>query len=55
MALSFTEGSIGGDIERASLSGIEAFYGGERVGRLEAAGVFPEPVGDRPPYPWPLV
>ena len=37
MALSFTEGSIGGDIERASLSGIEAFYGGERVGRLEAA------------------
>ena len=27
----------------------------DRVGRLEAAGEFPEPVGDRPPYPWPLV
>lgn len=29
MALSFTEGSIGGDIERISLAGLEAFYGGE--------------------------
>jgi acyl-homoserine-lactone acylase len=28
MALSFTEGSIGGDIERISLTGLEAFYGG---------------------------
>jgi acyl-homoserine-lactone acylase len=37
MALSFTEGSIGGDIERAPLRGIEAFYGGERVARLEPA------------------
>ena len=27
MALTFTEGSIGGDIERVSLSGLEAFYG----------------------------
>jgi acyl-homoserine lactone acylase PvdQ len=27
MALSFTEGSIGGDIERVSLSQLEAFYG----------------------------
>ena len=27
MALSFTEGSIGGDIERVSLSELEAFYG----------------------------
>ncbi|WP_329740596.1 penicillin acylase family protein [Dyella sp. A6] len=27
MALSFTEGSIGGDIERASLKGLAAFYG----------------------------
>ena len=27
MALSFTEGSIGGDIERISLSELEAFYG----------------------------
>ncbi|HYJ53758.1 MAG TPA: penicillin acylase family protein [Allosphingosinicella sp.] len=31
MALSFTEGSIGGDIERADLGQIEAFYGGRRV------------------------
>lgn len=28
MALSFTEGSIGGDIETISLAGLEAFYGG---------------------------
>ncbi len=27
MALSFTEGSIGGDIERVSLDGLESFYG----------------------------
>ena len=27
MALSFTEGSIGGDIERVNLSQLEAFYG----------------------------
>src|SRR5687768_10355853 len=30
MALSFTEGSIGGDIERVSLKELEAFYGGRR-------------------------
>ncbi|MEZ4457904.1 MAG: acylase [Gemmatimonadales bacterium] len=29
MALSFTEGSIGGDIETISLRGLEAFYGGD--------------------------
>src|SRR5690349_20127805 len=29
MALSFTEGSIGGDIERADLRQLEAFYGGQ--------------------------
>jgi acyl-homoserine-lactone acylase len=29
MALSFTEGSIGGDIERISLRDLEAFYGGK--------------------------
>jgi len=28
MALTFSEGSIGGDIERISLAGLEAFYGG---------------------------
>ena len=27
MALSFTEGSIGGDIERINLNQLEAFYG----------------------------
>ncbi len=27
----------------------------ERMERLVDAGAFPEPVGDRPPYPWPLV
>jgi acyl-homoserine-lactone acylase len=31
MALSFTEGSIGGDIERASLDDLSAFYGGVHV------------------------
>ncbi len=30
MALSFSEGSIGGDIERVSLRQLAAFYGGER-------------------------
>lgn len=29
MALSFTEGSIGGDIERVSLDALRAFYGGD--------------------------
>ncbi len=27
----------------------------ERIHRFVDAGVFPEPAGDRPPYPWPLV
>src|SRR4051794_20986444 len=31
MALSFTEGSIGGDIERADLGQLQAFYGGRRI------------------------
>jgi acyl-homoserine-lactone acylase len=31
MALSFTEGSIGGDIERADLTQLAAFYGGARL------------------------
>jgi acyl-homoserine-lactone acylase len=41
MALSFSEGSIGGDIERISLAGLRAFYGGRAGGRssdAEAAG-----------------
>lgn len=35
MALSFTEGSIGGDIERIPLAELEAFYGGTRTAALE--------------------
>ncbi len=26
-----------------------------RIASLLRTGVFPEPIGDRPPYPWPLV
>ena len=38
MALSFTEGSIGGDIERINLTQLEAFYGKQPItqARLEA-------------------
>jgi uncharacterized repeat protein (TIGR03843 family) len=39
----------------ALLSGAEAEALLERAARLAAVGFFPEPVGDRPPYPWPLV
>ncbi|HEY0311528.1 MAG TPA: penicillin acylase family protein [Allosphingosinicella sp.] len=39
MALSFTEGSIGGDIERIDLAQLEAFYG---HGGLQVAGVTPQ-------------
>ena len=40
MALSFTEGSIGGDIERVDLKKLEAFYGGrnEHRGLTRRAG-----------------
>ena len=42
MALSFTEGSIGGDIERVDLKQLEAFYGGKdamaQVSRVEEPG-----------------
>ena len=34
MALSFTEGSIGGDIERVNLTRLEAFYGGKPVAEV---------------------
>ena len=37
------------------LSGAESDALLERAAGLAASGVFPEPVGDRPPYPWPLV
>ncbi len=35
MALSFSEGSIGGDIEKVSLSGLESFYGKRQVAMTE--------------------
>jgi uncharacterized repeat protein (TIGR03843 family) len=37
------------------LSGAEREALVDRIRRLEGTGVFPEPRGDRPPYPWPLV
>jgi uncharacterized repeat protein (TIGR03843 family) len=37
------------------LSGAEAEAVLLRAARLAAEGFFPEPIGDRPPYPWPLV
>lgn len=47
MALTFSEGSIGGDIERVNLAGLEAFYGEDPVDMLaEAPTYFPsEPTG----------
>ena len=44
MALSFTEGSIGGDIERVDLADLAAFYGGAPAGA-------PLPRGDGSPPP----
>ncbi len=46
MALSFTEGSIGGDIERVNLAELEAFYGegSARPAPVEVSGP-PEPSG----------
>ena len=41
MALSFTEGSIGGDIERIDLAALEAFY--SKRGRALAAAPAPDP------------
>jgi len=43
MALSFTEGSIGGDIERIDLKELERFYGG--TSKTAAAPYDPEPRG----------
>ncbi len=50
MALSFTEGSIGGDIERVNLNQLEAFYGKVPVSRIsrgasESEGLPEEPRG----------
>jgi acyl-homoserine-lactone acylase len=47
MALSFTEGSIGGDIERISLSQLQSFYGGTPIAptALETGALQEEPKG----------
>ncbi|WP_174292416.1 penicillin acylase family protein [Sphingomonas bacterium] len=47
MALSFSEGSIGGDIERASLARLEAFYGKRAVAlnEDERGAIYREPKG----------
>ena len=47
MALSFTEGSIGGDIERISLPGLASFHGGTFIAKAaEELGICPaEPRG----------
>src|SRR5579883_64598 len=49
MALSFTEGSIGGDIEKINLNQLEAFYGGKAAsngtGANDDGGIDDEPRG----------
>ena len=50
MALTFSEGSIGGDIERVNLTQLEAFYGGSKDRRQAQraradASPFVEPTG----------
>jgi len=45
MALSFSEGSIGGDIERVSLAQLEAFYGRRAPVAMETDNRFREPRG----------
>src|SRR5256885_2983213 len=47
MALAFTEGSIGGDMERISVTDLAAFYGGAPAGAVPARGdgSFVEPGG----------
>ncbi|WP_266183782.1 penicillin acylase family protein [Dyella humicola] len=47
MALSFSEGSIGGDIERVSLKELQAFYGqtGEPVASIDTPSSWVEPTG----------
>jgi acyl-homoserine-lactone acylase len=48
MPLSFSEGSIGGDIERVNLNQLEAFYGQARDERPEARDQKPEARGQKP-------
>ncbi|HJT52346.1 MAG TPA: penicillin acylase family protein [Candidatus Angelobacter sp.] len=46
MALSFTEGSIGGDIERVNLSQLEAFYGKDKDAATHSAPVSAPEIAD---------
>jgi len=46
MALAFTEGSIGGDIERVSLDDLQAFYGSGRVSAAAPTHSAQAPVDD---------
>ncbi len=48
MALSFTEGSIGGDIERVNVSNLEAFYGKGPVSRIFRGTNEPEGFKEEP-------
>jgi acyl-homoserine-lactone acylase len=48
MALSFTEGSIGGDIERVNLNQLEAFYGKGPVSRVFRGTSDPEGLPEEP-------
>jgi acyl-homoserine-lactone acylase len=48
MALSFSEGSIGGDIERVNLGQLEAFYGGVRHTSGAAPPRDDQPIDDEP-------
>lgn len=47
MPLTFSEGSIGNDIDRVNLNGLEAFYGSDSAMRVAAAAglLAPEPTG----------
>ena len=45
MALSFSEGSIGGDIERVALDKLQAFYGVPRVAAAEDTRTYPREPG----------
>ncbi len=46
MAMTFTEGSIGGDIERVDLRDLQAFYGDRSVGLLPAPTSDGDPSGE---------
>lgn len=45
MALSFTEGSIGGDIETINLARLQAFYNSEPIADLKEPDILSEPSG----------